>query len=83
LLRIVIKDGSMRFEGKQRGYDPVFFAIASGETLNVPISSGANRQTYLIVSYQDGVDPKTEYGLRDAARLVYEPDWKKARPIRR
>jgi hypothetical protein len=74
----------MRFEGKQRGYDPVSFAIASGETLHIPVSSGANRQTSLIVSYQDGVvDPKTEYGLRDAARLVYEPDWKKARPIRR
>ncbi len=79
LLRIVIKNGTLRFDGKQRGYDPVSFTIASGETLHIPVSSGANRQTALIVSYHDGiliVDPKAEHGLKDATRLVYEPDWK-------
>lgn len=82
LLRIVIKNDTIRFAGKPRGYDPVAFSIANGETLHIPIRGGSGRQTALVVNYSDGVlslDPKLEHGLREATRLVYEPGWKQGK----
>lgn len=82
LLRIVLKNGTLRFSGKQRAYDLVTFTIASGETLHIPVRSGSSRQATLVVNYFDGVlslDPKTQQGLQEATRFVYEPDWKRGK----
>jgi hypothetical protein len=45
LLRIILKNGTLRFDGNQHGYDPAAFCIASGDTCRIPVGRGSRRQT--------------------------------------
>lgn len=83
-MRIILKNGTLRFYDKSHGCISVAFSIANGSTGRINVGSNSRRQPVLAVSYCDGVlflDPKSKHGFNKAIRLVYEPDWKDLRAV--
>lgn len=82
LLRVTLRDGEMRIGGKHRGYEPVAFKIAAGETKQVSVSSIAGRQATLRVTYDGGTLLVDDYGKGNhphAKRFIYEHSWEKGK----
>ncbi|NIQ92922.1 MAG: hypothetical protein GWO11_00955, partial [Desulfuromonadales bacterium] len=78
LLRVTLRKGRMRIGGKHRGYQPVSFRIANGETKKIDIYSVSGRRATLQVTYDDGTLVFDGHGRGNrsrARRLVYERSW--------
>jgi hypothetical protein len=75
LIRVTIQGGTVRFR-KHRGYRPVTFNIADGETRNIVFRSAQrrSRSRYVRVSYVDHVFV-LESGTRGATGYRYSPRW--------
>lgn len=79
LIEIILYDGSIRLNGKKRGYSPVTFKIADGEVKSVPIYYSKGRKAELFVLYENRhlwLDTDA-YGqnTRRAGHLVYNDNW--------
>ena len=85
LIRVTIRNGSVSFSGKHRGYNPVSIKVAAGDTRKITITSGKKRSAILWVSYHDGVllvDSQEKRGKIKAARFVFERGWEKGKIYR-
>ena len=89
LIRVTLREGRLRFNGKQEHYRPTSFMIADGETKGVVIqSTGGKRQqqTTLWVRYREGnLDIDVGPDCRNqghAVRLTYERAWERGETYR-
>ena len=82
LIRVTIQGGTVRFR-HHRGYRPVTFNIADGETRNIVFRSAQrhSRSRFVRVSYVDHVFV-LEAGTRGATGYRYSPRWSFGRGYR-
>ena len=82
LIRVTVREGMMRFNGKHRSYQSLSFKLADGERKQVTFhSEGGYQKTRKVwVAYQDGnlaFDAWKEG--RHAKRIAFEPGWKRGK----
>ena len=82
LIRVTVRGGMMRFNGKHRSYQPISFKLADGERKQVTFHSegGYQKTRGIWVSYLDGnlVFDAWKEG-RHAKRIAFEPGWKQGK----
>jgi len=84
LLRVTIRGGELRINGKHRPYSPVSFRIADGEQKTITFTHPKKHhyQTDVVIEYYDGVltfDNDRRYNYEYRYELVYEPEWRRGK----
>lgn len=82
LLRVRLQGGEMKFAGKHRGYQPVAFKIAEGESRQLAVVDRKGRTANLQVTYDGGtlvLDGAGSGSSPRAARLLYAREWREGK----
>jgi len=78
LLRVILRDGRLKFHGAHRPYQPVAFKIAAGETKRVEVIDLGGRKTTMVASYDGStllLDDSPGARRSPATRLVFDDLW--------
>ncbi len=76
LIRVSLRDGTLRIGGRERALEPTSFTLANGETRSIEVHAERYRSE-LDVAYEDGLllIDLPRHSRTGAARVTWDGDW--------